>query len=85
MVIILYQVTESAGGKPADKRHDSWKRPKKNAIIKKVRQQMRRMIIPLVMETVKQSIARLMQGAIFLKLSLVKMVICILNCMLLLS
>ena len=46
---------------------------------------MRRMIIPLVMETVKQSIARLMQGAIFLKLSLVKMVICILNCMLLLS
>ncbi|KDS32203.1 hypothetical protein M097_1075 [Phocaeicola vulgatus str. 3775 SL(B) 10 (iv)] len=38
----------------------AWKRPKKNAIIKKVRQQMRRMIIPLVMETVKQSIARLM-------------------------
>ena len=85
MVIILYQVTESAGGKPAISGMTAWKRPKKNAIIKKVRQQMRRMIIPLVMETVKQSIARLMQGAIFLKLSLVKMVICILNCMLLLS
>ena len=60
MVVILYQVAEAAGGKPTDKRHDGLERPKKNAIIKKVRQQMRRMIIPLVMETVKQSIARLM-------------------------
>ena len=60
MVIILYQVTESAGGKPADKRHDSLEKAEEECHIKKVRQQMRRMIIPLVMETVKQSIARLM-------------------------
>jgi len=62
MVIILYQVTESAGGAANQpiSGMTAWKRPKKNAIIKKVRQQMRRMIIPLVMETVKQSIARLM-------------------------
>ncbi len=60
MVVILYQVAEAAGGKPTDKRHDGLEKTDKNAIIKKVRQQMRRMIIPLVMETVKQSIARLM-------------------------
>lgn len=50
-------MTEPACAEPSDKRHDGLKQAKEKAMTKKVRQQTRRIIIPLVMDMVKQSIA----------------------------
>ena len=59
VVIVFYQMAEPAGTEPSNKGHNGLKESEKECHYKKVRRQMRRMMIPLVMDTVKQSIARL--------------------------
>ena len=58
MVYAFYQVTETLGEHPADERHESLKNPKAKAMTSIGLHWVRFKIIPLAIETAKQSIAK---------------------------